>query len=93
MAKKPKQPKQTYYTIANEPGVRFVIERGAAPAIPAPELAAQFLKEYFRAIGRRGGAIGGLSTSEAKKEASRRNGAKGGRPKKQLRKNSGKKGT
>jgi hypothetical protein len=93
MAKKPKQPKQTYYTISTQPGVRFVIERGGAPAIPAPELAAQFLKDYFTAIGRRGGAIGGLSTSEAKKEASRRNGAKGGRPKKQLRKNSGKKGT
>lgn len=90
MAKKPKQPKQTY-SMADQPGVKFVIERGAA--LPPAELAEQVLKEYFRAIGRTGGEIGGLATSKAKKQASRLNGRLGGRPKKQLPKSSGKGGT
>jgi hypothetical protein len=34
------------------------------------------------ALGRLGGRVGGKSTSEAKAEAARANGAKGGRPKK-----------
>lgn len=34
-------------------------------------------------LGRKGGLVGGLSKSKAKVEASRKNGALGGRPKKQ----------
>ena len=34
------------------------------------------------ALGRRGGKVGGLSTSDAKQSAARLNGAKGGRPRK-----------
>jgi len=36
------------------------------------------------ALGRAGGRVGGVSTSEAKKAAARRNGRNGGRPKKVL---------
>lgn len=34
------------------------------------------------ALGRKGGRVGGLSTSPAKQAAARANGAKGGRPRK-----------
>lgn len=39
-------------------------------------------RDYLAAIGRKGGEIGGKSTSEAKRLAARTNGAKGGRPRK-----------
>lgn len=35
------------------------------------------------ALGRRGGKVGGKSTSDAKRAAARLNGSKGGRPKKE----------
>ena len=38
--------------------------------------------KYFKKIGAKGGRIGGLSTSPAKKKAAKLNGSKGGRPKK-----------
>jgi len=38
--------------------------------------------ETFQQSGRRGGLIGGRSTSEAKTEAARENGKLGGRPRK-----------
>jgi general stress protein YciG len=37
--------------------------------------------KYLAEIGRKGGKVGGLSTSSAKAEAARENGKKGGRPK------------
>jgi hypothetical protein len=39
------------------------------------------LRSYYAEHGRVGGKIGGRSRSKAKQEASRTNGAKGGRPK------------
>lgn len=38
------------------------------------------VSEYLSKIGARGGRVGGKATSEAKAAASRKNGAKGGRP-------------
>lgn len=40
------------------------------------------ISEAARIMGRKGGKVGGKSTSEAKKKAVRENGKKGGRPKK-----------
>jgi hypothetical protein len=42
------------------------------------------VSEYLARIGAKGGEIGGQSTSAAKTAAARKNGAKGGRPKKSL---------
>ena len=38
--------------------------------------------KQFKEWGAKGGKVGGVSRSKRKKEASKRNGAKGGRPKK-----------
>jgi len=44
------------------------------------------IQQYLKDIGRKGGLVGGLAKSAAKTEAARKNGAKGGRPKKSLNK-------
>ena len=41
-------------------------------------------RRYLASIGRKGGKLGGKSTSKQKQAAARRNGKLGGRPRKQL---------
>ncbi len=74
-------------------GFTYVIERGPVPQAILDLLRDHkmtpaemdcyngwLIKNHMSNLGKRGGPIGGKSTSEAKKKASRRNGALGGRP-------------
>lgn len=42
------------------------------------------IQQYLSELGRKGGLVGGKASSAAKTAAARKNGAKGGRPKKSL---------
>lgn len=69
--------------------VKYVVTRGKAPSFEgfgtsdrkAGHEWLEMMKRYFAEEGRKGGQVGGKSTSKAKATAARQNGKLGGRPK------------
>jgi hypothetical protein len=84
------KPKPVSGTVTREraPDYLKLLGLKAAPNREAADLWRQGIKSYLQEIGRRGGTIGGKSTSPAKQRSSRLNGRLGGRPRKDATKKS-----